>query len=46
MLFRRIEGAEPAVTGHVRIEPRLVVRDSTRVRTAAARPPAAAKARS
>jgi LacI family transcriptional regulator len=33
MLFRRIEGVEPAATGHVRIEPRLVIRDSTRVRT-------------
>ncbi len=40
MLFRQIEGAEPPSAGHIRIEPRLVVRDSTRVRTASAPAPA------
>jgi LacI family transcriptional regulator len=41
MLFRQIEGLEPAATGHVRIEPRLVIRESTRTRTAPAELPAA-----
>ena len=32
MLFRQIEGLEPAAAGHLRIEPRLVIRESTRAR--------------
>jgi LacI family transcriptional regulator len=43
MLLRAIEGTDPP-TGHVKVEPRLVVRDSTRVRAAAAPLPARAKA--
>jgi LacI family transcriptional regulator len=42
MLLRAIEGTDPP-TGHVKVEPRLVVRDSTRVRAAAA--PLAARAK-
>jgi LacI family transcriptional regulator len=34
LLFRQIDGEEPPGTGHIKIEPRLVVRDSTRVRQA------------
>ena len=39
MLLRAIEGTDPPA-GHVKVEPRLVVRESTRVRTAAAPLPA------
>ena len=35
MLLLAIEGADPP-TGHVKVEPRLVIRESTRVREAAA----------
>jgi LacI family transcriptional regulator len=38
LLLRQIEQGEASAAGHVKIEPRLVVRDSTRVREA---PPAA-----
>jgi DNA-binding LacI/PurR family transcriptional regulator len=48
MLLRAIEGTD-APTGHVKVEPRLVMRDSTRVREVAppvaARPPKAARSR-
>jgi LacI family transcriptional regulator len=46
LLFRRIAGDDSAV-GHVKVEPRLVLRDSTRVRAAAPppRPPKKARAR-
>jgi LacI family transcriptional regulator len=43
MLLRAIEGTDPP-TGHVKVEPRLVVRDSTRMRAAAAPLPARARA--
>lgn len=39
LLFRQIAGENPAAAGHVKIEPRLVLRESTQVRAA---PPAAA----
>jgi LacI family transcriptional regulator len=29
LLFRQIDGADPAATGHMKVEPRLVMRDST-----------------
>ena len=48
MLLRAIEAKDPP-TGHVKVEPRLVIRESTRVRAAAApvpaRPAKAARAR-
>jgi LacI family transcriptional regulator len=44
MLFRQIAGDDPA-SGHVLIEPRLVMRDSTMVRAPAPRPVGATKAR-
>jgi LacI family transcriptional regulator len=44
MLFREIEGAGPSPAGHVRIEPRLVVRESTRPRTVPAKPASRASA--
>ncbi len=40
LLFRQIDGTDTAASGHVRIEPRLVVRESTRVRSAAPEAPA------
>ena len=45
LLLRQIAGDGPPVTGHVAIEPRLVMRDSTRIRPAAAVQAAPAKAR-
>ena len=46
MLLRAIEGTDPP-TSHVKIEPRLVVRESTRVRAleAPAAPPSPARGR-
>lgn len=44
LLFRQIDG-EVAPAGHVKIEPRLVMRDSTRVRTPATQAVQAAKPR-
>jgi LacI family transcriptional regulator len=41
LLFRQIDGADPAAAGHMKIEPRLVVRDSTRARAVPAALPAA-----
>jgi LacI family transcriptional regulator len=38
LLFRQIDGTDPPGPGHLRIEPRLVMRDSTCVRTPAAPP--------
>src|SRR5471030_1388033 len=40
LLLRQIDGQSPADAGHVAIEPRLVMRDSTRVREAAPAAPA------
>lgn len=40
LLLRQIDGQSPADAGHVAIEPRLVMRDSTRVRDAAPAAPA------
>jgi LacI family transcriptional regulator len=37
LLFRQIEGDAPPETGHVKVEPRLVVRDSTRARVTPAK---------
>jgi LacI family transcriptional regulator len=45
LLFRLIEGVKPADIGHVLIEPRLVMRDSTMVRAAAPFPVETAKSR-
>jgi LacI family transcriptional regulator len=45
LLFRQIEGAEAPAKGHVRIEPRLVMRDSTRVRVPASKAAAVPKRR-
>ncbi len=43
LLLRLIEGSDPPAAGHTRLEPRLVLRDSTRTREA---PPAPKAARS
>lgn len=45
LLFRQIAGEHPADAGHIMVEPRLVMRDSTMVRVAAPLPVQAAKAR-
>jgi LacI family transcriptional regulator len=46
LLLRQIAGSEPPATGHVTIEPRLVMRDSTKVRGKAAARPAPAQGKS
>jgi LacI family transcriptional regulator len=45
LLFRQIEGQDPPDRGHVRIEPRLVMRESTGARPSGARAAPAAKRR-
>ncbi|MBK7660075.1 MAG: LacI family DNA-binding transcriptional regulator [Betaproteobacteria bacterium] len=45
LLLRLIAGEDPPAPGHTRLEPRLVLRDSTRVRLAEASPGPAPKAR-
>ena len=46
LLFRQIEADDAPAKGHVRIEPRLVMRESTRARAPAARPATLPKRRS